>query len=261
MDLGEFYHFRCHTDGLDRDALVTYLRAECDVLCIVSEFGTRLHIHSTIKPKTNKNTFISRLQKKFPAVVGNGSYSCGKVKNYDSNLKYCYKGTPTDYPDVLFSSHTDDEIKTYYKAYWVLQDKIRKDLKTRKEKTTKVTETDQSGNDIVTTIRKIKYRSWGMKLRDYVMTDHEPLVKSIWHHEAQLSNIKTEYVPINNLQYCQEYLYNLFKNHLGKDVKNIDDFILERMFRGLYSSLCEACPVHITHNKNVAELDKFRHKL
>ena len=259
IHLGEYYHFRCHTDELDRDALVTYLCDECDVLCIVAEQGTRPHIHSTLKFKVNKDTAISRLQKKFP-IKGNGNYSCKSVRKFEENLQYCYKGTAADYADVLFSVHTEAEIKEYYKKYWVIQGKILSDLKTRKQKKT-IIENDSSGNEIVTTIRKVRTRTFMEKLRDAVCSEHEPLVKSIWYHEANLANIKVEYVPVNNLEYCQNYLYNFFKKSLGKSVKNIDDFILERMFRGLYSSICEECPVHITHKKNVSELEKFRHKL
>lgn len=256
----QFYHFRCHTDGLCLEDLVTFLKLECDVICIVSEQGTRPHIHATLKPRINKNTFISRLKSKFSSIKGNADYSCSTIRKFDENLKYCYKGTANDYPDVLYSSHTFDEQKQYYIEYWQLQSKILSDLKTKRQKK-EFQNVDVSGNEIVTTTRRVRTRTFMEKLRDELMEEHLPLVKSLWYHTACKYDMQVNYVPINNLKYCQDYLYNYFKKNLGKSVKNMDDFILERMFRGLYTSLLEECPMPITHKKNEMELNLFRHKL
>lgn len=252
MDLGEFYHFRCHTDKIPEiSTLVNFLNEQTIVMCIVKELGQREHIHSTIQLKCAKSTFIDRLKKNFPMVIGNKSYSLKAVRNFESNIRYCYKGRINDYPDILYTIHTTEEWKEYHKLWWVLQDAI---LTGKKKSQEQVPSCDEEIDFVKKP--KVRVKTFIQKFCDMLWEDHRPVISSIWYY-----NKYKDGVALNSLEFCQDYVADLLFQYLGSVAKNIDDFIFERMFRGVYSFILFKCPDNITKQHSKSLLDKFRHKL
>jgi len=246
--LGEFMHFRCHTETLEVTDLVTFLQKETDLLMIVREFGkkNREHIHATLILKTAKSTFVDRLKKSFPTVVGNGSYGLKAVRDFDKNARYTYKGAPNDYPDILFTTHSETEWKDYYKRYWEEFTKLHK-----KEVNTGC----QNGSFFEAEV-KPKSKAWSLKVSEELWEDHRPLFASIWYHHGA-----KDYTPIDNLKDNQDYLADYLLKKLGTSAKILDKFIFERLYRGVYNYILCKCPENLTHKPATKMLDAFRHEL
>jgi len=257
MDLGNFFHFRCHTDKLDLGDLVEFLKQQTDVLCIVREFGTREHIHSTLLLKTAKTTFIDRLKRKFPMINGNGAYSMKPVKNFDSNIRYNYKGTASDYPDILYTKHTEQEWKNFYKEWW----ETKQEILLKSQAITKSQEDSKSSDicdfsDCQTVKKKVVSKSFTLKFCENLWKEHGQIFGAIWYFHGY-----KETTPINDLEWCQDYVSDLYYRALGKAAKNIDDFIFERNYRGVYAYILEKCPMNLTAPISKSHVSKFRHKL
>ena len=213
--LGEFTHFRVHIDNPDfsMETFLTFLHTNSDVVCIVRECGIRPHVHCTISLKVAKSTFIDRLHKSFPFLKGNGSFSCKKVREYDNNLRYCYKGKANDYPDVIYSTHSAKEQKEYYVRYW---ETFKSNMETKKVSKAK-SESEFDGSVVIT---KAKSKTFMMKVSDKLYSECKPLCGSIWHYEGA-----SEFTAVNSLEFCQEYLANYLYKEMGNSVKNLDDMI------------------------------------
>lgn len=251
MEIKEFRHFRAFTDGIDLGKLVDFLKRECEVICIVKEFGksNREHIHSTISLKSPLSTFRDRLKKEFPTLIGNKMISMEKVREYDNNLRYCFKGRPNDYPDILYT--VVDNWKDYYTRYWKQYDELHK-----KAEVNMGCQNDPSVN------KKVRSKTFQVRLAEEILDDYEGLCKAIWFHNGYKNVAGDEvYVPQENLQHYQEYLANLLLQKMGKSYKILDDFIFERMYRGLYNTILSFCPQNLTQKSSVELLNKFRHKL
>lgn len=254
MFLTEYLHFRVHTETIDLSDFVEFLQTETDLLMIVKEFGKchKEHIHATLKLKTAKSTFIDRLKKKFPSICGNKSYGMTFVRDFDKNARYTYKGTPADYPDILYTKHTEAQWKDYYKRYWEEFDTLHKVVNTG----------CQNGSTLMEPKTKTKAKPFNLKLAEELWEDHKPLFGSIWYYHALKQGVTLEqYTPINTLEDNQDYLANILYKKLGQSAKNIDDFIMERMYCGLYAYILQKCPYDLTTAKSKNYLDKFRHKL
>lgn len=244
MDLGEFLHFRVHTDELELDELMTFLNEQCDIHFAVKEYGksNREHIHSCLKLKVAKQTFIDRMKKKFPMIKGNGYYSLSKLKKgYDTNARYCYKGKANDYPDVIQSIHSKEQWLKYYNAYW-------EEFKAK-----------HPVPESVPLVSKVKSKTFMMKVRDEVL-EYDGLVSAIWSHYGYKSDFICP-TDVETMELCQNYLAKVLYKNLGKSVKNIDDLIFERLYRGLLASILVECPEPIYEKQAINLLDKFRKKL
>lgn len=249
-------HFRAHIDEIEVDKLLSFLHANSDVIIVCREFGKREHIHSTIILKQSKTTFREKLLKEFPILKGNKGYSCKEVKKPESNLRYICKGRPNDYPDILYSVYTDDEIKGFYNAYWLEHKQYEK-----------VAVTTTEGNMACqneTPVVKVKKpsKTFMQKLHDSVIKEHPNLLESIWWAEGYKSDFQT--FDCHSLIVDEVYnaLATILYKALGEAVKNIDDMIFERLYRGLYASLLVKCPdKNIIEKKAVDILNKFKHKL
>lgn len=249
MNIGDFQHFRVFTESIDLPVFVDFLKDETDLLVIVKEFGkgNREHIHATLILKTAKTTFIDRLKKKFPSICGNKSYSLSPVRDFDKNLRYCYKGTASDYPDILYTQHTTDEWRSYYKRYWDEFKAIRVGNTGCQNDTTLL---------VLEAKSKSKSKPWLQKLCEELYEEHKPIFGSIWYH-----NGCKDFEPINTLKDNQDYLAGYLLKKLGASAKNIDDFIFERMYTGMYTYILQKCPVDLIEKIAVSRLEKFRHKL
>lgn len=256
--LGDYMHFRCHIDELDVKQLVEFLTAQTNLICCVKEIGSRPHVHATFKLKCPRTTFTDRLKKKFKCIVGNGYYSCKKVKTtLDRNYRYIYKGVVNDYPDILYTLHTEEEWKDFYRRYWQQQDKI---LYSKKSSAALAAQTspigDYSGACPPAKPRQ-RVKTFMEKFAEVVEVEHEPLIHSIWSFYGYGDADKR----INTLEWCQDYLGNLLLKRLGKSVKNIDDFIFERLFRAIYIHILDMCPHDLTTPVAQSMMENFRHKL
>lgn len=251
MNIGDFQHFRVFTETVDLPVFVDFLKTETDLLMIVKEFGksNREHIHATLKLKTAKTTFLDRLKKKFPSIFGNKSYSLKPLRDFDKNARYCYKGVANDYPDILYTQHTEEEWKDYYNRYW-------NEFKENK----KVVNTGcQNDSTFLVSEAKSKSKSsksWLLKMCEELYDEHKPLFGSIWYH-----NGCKDFEPINTLNDNQDYLANYLLKKLGGSAKNIDDIIFERMYTGMYFYILQKCPQDLTSKYASQRLNKFRHKL
>lgn len=244
--LGEFLHFRIHTDELELDDLMNFLNEQADIQFAVKEYGksNREHIHACLSLKVAKQTFVDRMKKKFPVINGNGYYGISKLKKgYDTNARYCYKGKPNDYPDIIQTIHTEQEWKNYYNAYW--------------EEYKKLHPTPVA--DIYVKQPKVKSKQFMQRVAEDVMEYHS-LVHAIWQHYGYKSD---ELCPpdLDTMDKCYNYLAEYLYKRLGEAVKNIDDMIFERLYRGLLASILVKCPELIYKKTATDLLDKFRKKL
>lgn len=245
----DFLHFRVHTDELDIDELMTFLHTQSDVHFAVKEFGksNREHIHACIVLKCAKQTFVDRMKKTFKVINGNKYYGLTKLKkDYDTNARYCYKGKANDYPDVIYSIHTVEVWKEYYKAYWE-EHKILHPV-----------------NAQVTPFVKeprVKCRTFMQKLRDKVFEEYPALPPAIWRYYGYKSDDLCP-TDIDTFDKCIDYLAELLYQSLGEAVKNIDDFIFERLYRGLLAAIIVRCPDRkLLKDESTKLVGKFRNKL
>jgi len=225
--LGEYHHLRVFTENVDLDKLVDFLKQNTDVLCIVSEIskiGNRPHIHSTIRFKKSISQFRDNFRKEFPQLFGNKSYSINPVRNYDSNIKYCLKGKANDWPDVLYTSLTDLEVKQYYNEYWQMNDML---LKAKSKKQQDLLPESES-KDIVIVKQKQKAIPWSVKLTNYIMKEYPLLCSGIVDH---LNGADVNYDILH------ETLTGIILEHLGETSKNLDEFILIRLFNAQINAI------------------------
>ncbi len=246
--LGEYLHFRVHTETIDLVTFVAFLKQETDLLMIVKEFGkmNREHIHATLILKTAKSTFIDRLKQKFPSIVGNKSYGLRPVRDFDKNARYTYKGSASDYPDILYTSHTEEQWKTYYKRFWeTFKDLHKVNTGCQNASLCKIVDDEPKS--------KSKSTPFTLRISEELWSEHTPLFHSIWHfHGAK------QYEPINNLASNQDYLADYVERKMGSVAKAQDQFIFERIYRGVYSYILFKCPDNITFTIAVKKLDRFR---
>lgn len=221
---------RCFTDNINIDNLVEFLKKETNVLLIVFEVshgGNRPHIHATIEFKNAVNTFRDKLRKEFPELFGNKSYSISKVRDYDSNIKYCLKGKANDYPHVLYTTLLDEDVKQYYYEYWKLKQTICNNKKEAELKTQKSSECCDEGYEAPK--KKPKVLTWSLKLKKYIKDNHPDIVH--------------KYITYFNSYKCDDYaklqdqLVEIILDHLGRDAKNLDDFIICRFYNAQVNSI------------------------
>lgn len=245
MEIGDFLHFRVHTDELDLDELMKFLNEQAHIEFAVKEYGksNREHIHACIKLKCPKQTFVDRMKKKFPVIKGNKYYGLAQLKKgYDTNARYCYKGAPNDYPDILQTVHTEEQWKAYYTAYWQEYQKLHPPV---------VTEN-------LVLKAKSKPKTFMEKLNERIHDEYYPLVRNLWLHYGYKDEGGLDE---HTLEYIQDYLADILLNALGKARKNIDDMIFERMYRNLYYGLLADCPKNILQSKSKEMVSKFRKNL
>lgn len=245
--LGDFIHFRVHTDELDINDLMSFLHEQADIQFAVKEYGksNREHIHSCIRLKVPKQTFVDRMKKRFPVIKGNKYYGMEKLKKgYDTNARYCYKGTPNDWPDILYTIHSTEQWREYYNQYWAEWQKIH-----------------PPAEQITVTKTKVKTKTFMEKLCDKVFDEHPGLPNAIWRHYGW----KTDQLnppDLEELTKYQDYLAEILYLNLGLAVKNIDDMIFERLYRSLYGAILVRCPDKTIYKSEPKKLlDKFRSKL
>lgn len=246
--LGDFLHFRCHTDELDLSEFLEFLNTQADIQFVVKEYGksNREHIHSCIQLQVAKTTFVERMKKKFPMIKGNKYYSIEKLKKgYDTNARYCYKGQANDYPCILQTVHSEEQWKNYYKSYW--------------EEFKKMHPPEVTSN--ISILKKVRTRTFMEKVRDDLFEEASQLLpRAIWYHHGYRPD--DNYIPPEDIEYYQEYISEFLLMRLGLAVKNIDDLIFERLYRGLYTGILAKCPSNLlikTESKKL--LNKFRNKL
>lgn len=233
--LGEYHHLRVFTENTNLTKLVDFLKQNTDVLCIVSEIsklGHRPHIHATIRFKKSINQFRDNFRKEFPQLFGNKSYSISAVKNYDSNIKYCLKGKANDYPDVLYTSLSDLEVKQYYNEYWAMMDGILKSKAKSKEPSSLPLSESESNPDNAIVIVKQKQRAipWATKLTNFIIKEYPLLCSGIVDH---LNGADVNYDLLH------ETLTGIILEHLGQASKNLDEFILIRLFNAQINAIIE----------------------
>lgn len=243
---------RCFTEQVDVSKLVNFLKTETDVLVIVhevSKVGHRPHIHATIRFRKAINTFRDKFRKEFPELFGNKSYSISKVRDYESNLKYCLKGAPNDYPDVLYTTLSDDDVKQYYNEYWVVQDSILKS-KAKSKEVNMGCQNDSSLDCI--SVPKTKSKTWSEKLTKHIIDTYPLLCQGfIQHHSGQ----KTDYDLLH------ETLTGIILEHLGKHSKNLDEFILIRLYNNQLNAIIQQTGDEVAKRNFKKELSaKIKHK-
>lgn len=233
MDIAEYYHFRCFTETIVLDDLVTFLKEQSNVLLIVfeeSKITHRPHIHATVRFPKAVNTFRDKLRQKFPNLFGNKSYSICKVRDYDSNLKYCCKGKPSDYPEVLYTSLGNDEIKQYYNEYWQVQDSILKAKAKSKDEVNMDCQNDPLL--IVEAKSKVKSLTWSEKLTKTIIRDYPLMCDGFVQYH---NNKSVDYDLLH------EGLTGVILEHLGKHSKNLDEFILIRLYNAQINAIIQQC--------------------
>lgn len=251
MEIGDFLHFRVHTDELDLGLLLEFLTEQTHIDFVVKEYGksNREHIHACIKLKCAKQTFIDRMKKKFPIIKGNGYYGLGKIKkDYDTNARYCYKGTASDYPDILKTVHTQEQWKNYYNEYWKIYTEIHKP---------KVMATEQATSLLLKA--KTKTKTFTEKLLDELIEDHDPIVQALWYYKGYKQDPKKP--PPITYSELQNWVADYLLRKLGKNGKAIDKFIYERIYKSLWFGLLTHCPQNLTSEAATHMLDNFRNTL
>lgn len=230
--MAEFYHFRCFTESIEQDELITFLKENTNVLLAVFEtsYGShRPHVHVTLQFPKSVNAFRDKLRQKFPTIFGNKSYSISKVRDYESNLKYCCKGTASDYPDVLYTTIPDDMVKQYYNEYWVVQKSVLK-AKAKSKEVNMGCQNDSSLPEVKQP--KVRTLTWSEKLHKTIVADYPGLCQGFVQYHSGLT---VDYDMLH------EALTGVILEHLGKHAKNLDEFILIRLYNAQLNSIIQNC--------------------
>lgn len=239
----DFFHFRLHTDELQMADLVSFLHEQASVNFIVKEFGkgNREHIHACLSLKVPRQTFTDRLKRKFTVVKGNGYYSLQKLKkDYDTNARYCYKGTASDYPDIVYTIHTEEEWKKYYNDYW------------SQFKKNKVEHVDTTTYILPEKKVKVKALPWSKKLTNRLFEDYPMLCKAIIDYHASNCGSDIEYDKL------QQSLLSICLRALGNESKNLDEFILIRLYNGQLNAILSRYD-HVFIDKAQENYDRERY--
>jgi len=60
---------------------------------------------------------------------------------------------------------------------------------------------------------------------------------------------------------CQNWIGDLLLKRLGQAAKNIDDFIFQRMYKGIWFGILATCPQNLTKEPATHMVDRFRNTL
>lgn len=249
MDLGNFMHFRCHTDELDINDLLAYLNEKTDIQFAVKEYGksNREHIHAVLKLKVSDTCFRDNLKKRFPVINGNKYYGLQTLKkSYEHNARYCYKGVANDYPDILQTVHTEQQWKQYYTDYWEEYKKLHPVVDTNLVLKAKS--------------EKVKTKTFMEKLNEKIYDEYPALPNALWRHYGYKTDVLCP-PSLDELEKCQDYLADYLLLNLGKARKNIDDLIFERLYKNLYYGILSDCPQNLLKKTAIEKLGKFRKNL
>lgn len=209
------FHFRVHTDNLEIEKLVGFIKSSSVVVIIVKEIGERPHIHCVITPTKTTSTFRQQFLKTFPMCKGNKCYSLEEVKDEESMKLYLCKGeNRTTSPEVIYSTI---DTEAYHNQYWENNDKLKKDSNVKV---------------------KDKSLSWIQEVkRDFLLEypfdarDLSDPIEARW---------KPDEKDMENYTKSKKVLLGFILKRLGKSVKVIDDNIIIRIFKGILNSLIQA---------------------
>jgi len=209
-----FYHFRVHTDTLDLQKLVGFIKSNATVLIIVKEMGERPHIHCILQPIKTKSTFIQQFHVHFPNHKGNKSFSCETVKDLEHMKAYCCKGEKKKEPDVVFSSDKID-VTSYWTKYWEVNAELVSKVADRKDKKSKTN------------------MPWMKEVR----------LEFIQLHPSEYTELgnpydcrwKTDKGDAEKKRYndAGKTLLKFIYKKLGNAVKVLDDNVVTKMYRGI----------------------------
>lgn len=222
----EYFHFRCFVDQLNEADLVSFLKETTDVDVITHEEGLniRQHIHSIIRIPIRMNTWRDHLLKKFPTIKGNKSYSCAVVKKYDEMTRYCLKGRVNDWPDVLYTKYTEDQVKEFYSRYWKIQDEIL----AAKRVSVEVNTGCQNDPSTEIRVKRVRAPTWSQKLTTTIIKEFPGLCNAVCQH---YSGVDIDYDE------GHESLTSIILENMGQASKNLDEYILTRIYNAQVTAI------------------------
>lgn len=224
FDEKSFYHLRIHYGSINVEDIISFIKDKSTPVIIVREtHSARPHIHCVIQPKKTVSTFRQQMLVKFPTVKGNGVYSLETVKYFGGVIRYCCKGdNEVSLPDVLYTVYTNELIKYFHLCYHKLllgdgeaassdRSEVNSDVKPKSKKAV----------------------SWT-----------EKVFKELIEYEVEVRTIQ-QYHNLYNPTESEEKKYKdsklvLFTHMLrcyGNTAKQIDDFILQRHFKGFLNGI------------------------
>lgn len=217
-----YYHLRIHYGDLSLNDVISFIKDKSLVNIIVHETeSSRPHIHCVILPNKTVSTFRQQMLVKFPSIKGNGVYSLEMVKDFDKMVRYCCKGEQDVMPDVKHSVYTEEQIEEFHDKYWEII------LETQKASSNR-SEVNSAGEK-----KKVKAQTWTEKVFNELL-EYEDEVKIIReYHSLEYPNSFQEQVYYN----AKLTLFTHMLGCYGNVLKQIDDFILQRQFRGFLNGI------------------------
>lgn len=220
------FHFRVHTDNLDFEDLIKFIKSHSVTTLIVKELGDRPHIHSIISPIKTVSTFRQQFLKAFPMCKGNKCYSLEEVKDEIKMKNYLCKGnSKTEKPDVVHNNDVD--IDLHHNQYWQINQELR-------------TQTDG-------TVKKQKALSWSEQVRDDFEKENPLDVSRLATPIAIVW--KPSDSEVESYRESQQKLFSFIISRLGKSAKKLNKTILEDLYRGIANSYVQSGPNSDKYNR------------
>ena len=208
------FHFRVHTDNLDLEKLISFIKSNANTLIIVKELGERPHIHCIIEPIKSVSTYRQQFLKSFPMCKGNKCYSLEEVKDIDAMKKYVCKGESESLmPNVLFVKDLD--VDSLHKCYWETNKSLKTNTASQKE-------------------NKKKTVTWIQEVRNEFQQEY-PNVCDELSSPIECRWKPTEFETTYHNK-CKKELFRFVLKKLGKSVKVLDDTVLARLYKGVLNS-------------------------
>lgn len=218
----EFYHLRIHYGDIVLSELVQFIKERSLVVLIVKEIdANRPHIHCVIlKFNQTKSTFCQQLVKQYPALKGNGSYSCSVKNEFPLMIQYCLKGEAIDvHPDIIYHDPKFVDPVMGHQLYW----ETNMLLKAKSKKDTSL-------------VVKAKSKTWTEKVYDEIK--HLYSVEIVTIQTYQLLYKPTE-METNAYQESRKVIFRYMMKCFGKAAKKISNNIVRDIFDGFMNGIIQ----------------------
>lgn len=127
-----YYTFRVdELEGVTRSRVKSFLDGgDCGTHCVVFEISEKTakpHYQGWVHTDLGEQTWRSRIKKAFPECVSkrkgrsSGKYSTSPVKDMETYMLYCMKGTAVDLPDIVSMQAAVGEeidVAAMHRQYW-----------------------------------------------------------------------------------------------------------------------------------------------
>lgn len=219
------WHFRVHYEPYKPQEIIDFLVERAEVMIAVRETASRPHLHAVLtKFNQTKSTFCQQFLNKFPALNGNGSYSCAKKDDMQAQIRYCSKGESKEtMPEVL---HSQVDVEDYHKRYWEENDLLKEATNERNKGLQKDT----------SSVPKAKSKTWTEKVYGEINEIYKSeidVIKNYW----LLDRPMVEEVKAYTI--ARVTLFRYMMRCFGKAAKKVNNRIVQDIFDGFINGLIQ----------------------